>query len=127
MVRIQISKGATPEYQNRTANGEECEENRSEIAHLRTQNKSRLGWLPSPISISALFISSLLIHAGKVAIVMTEPEFIAKLAAIRRMAERLNVDFDQMLGEVLRRFPADSIKIIRAELERAELGAPPRD
>jgi hypothetical protein len=58
---------------------------------------------------------------------MTEPEFIAKLTAIRQMAERLDVDFDQMLAEVLRRFPADSIKIIRAKLERAELDAPSRD
>jgi hypothetical protein len=58
---------------------------------------------------------------------MTEPEFIAKLTAIRQMAERLDVDFDQMLAEVLRRFPADSIKIIRAKLELAELDAPSRD
>jgi DNA-binding transcriptional regulator YiaG len=54
---------------------------------------------------------------------MTETEFIAKLTAIRQMAQRLNLDFDQMLAEVLRRFPPDSIKIIRAKLELAELDA----
>ena len=32
-----------------------------------------------------------------------------------------DLDFDQMLAEVLRRFPADSIKIIRAKLAVAEL------
>jgi hypothetical protein len=52
---------------------------------------------------------------------MKDDEFIAKLTAVRQLAERLNLDFDQMLAEVLRRFPADSIKLIRAKLELAEL------
>ena len=49
------------------------------------------------------------------------------MTAIRQLAERLHVNVDQMLAEVLRRFPADAIEIIRAKLELAELDAQSRD
>jgi hypothetical protein len=48
---------------------------------------------------------------------MKDDKIIARVAAVRRMAERLNLNFDDMLAQVLRRFPPESVKLIRAKLQ----------
>ncbi|MBV8773445.1 MAG: hypothetical protein JO166_14120 [Deltaproteobacteria bacterium] len=53
-------------------------------------------------------------------------ELIAQLAAVRQFAERLNLDFDQMLADALRKYPPDSGKLIRARLETLAPAAPSR-
>lgn len=47
---------------------------------------------------------------------MSDEEIFAQVVAVRRLAERFQMDFDQMLDDVLRRFPPDLIKRVRAKL-----------
>jgi len=48
---------------------------------------------------------------------MCENELIAELAAARQLAERLNLDFEEILDNALRRFPPDFIKAVCAKLK----------
>jgi len=48
---------------------------------------------------------------------MCENELIVELAAARQLAERLNLDFEEILDNALRRFPPDSIKAVCAKLK----------
>jgi hypothetical protein len=49
--------------------------------------------------------------------VMSEDEIIAKLNGARQLAERFNLDFQEILDSTLRKFPADSVKALCARLK----------
>ena len=46
-----------------------------------------------------------------------DDEVLAKLAAVRQLAERFNLDFEEILDNALRKLFPDSIKAMRAELK----------
>jgi hypothetical protein len=48
---------------------------------------------------------------------MSEDEIIAKLNRARQLAERFNLDFQEILNNTLRRLPPDSVKALCAKLK----------
>ncbi len=48
---------------------------------------------------------------------MNDEAIFAQLVAVRRLAEQFHLDFDHLLDDVLRRFPPDLVKLIRAKLD----------
>jgi hypothetical protein len=85
---------------------------------LLDQHRSRIIKAAHGLIFSSLLLRSVsAVFPANEQIVMVEDELIAKLTAARQLAERFNLDFEQILDAALRRLPPDSVKAICARLK----------